>query len=64
MEEGSERSGPTARRADPADHPRGRTATGTDRHNHDRVLDVMKAWGHDIGGLENADDVTARECYA
>ncbi|MFI1279229.1 hypothetical protein ACH4U5_00380 [Streptomyces sp. NPDC020858] len=46
------------------DHARRLLAASTDRHNRDRVLDALKAWGHDTSGLENAADVAARERYA
>ncbi|UQW99312.1 hypothetical protein [Streptomyces sp. RerS4] len=39
-------------------------ATSTDRYHRDRVLDALKAWGHDTSGLENASDIAAREHYA
>ncbi|MFJ9773926.1 hypothetical protein ACIRVF_22245 [Kitasatospora sp. NPDC101157] len=42
-------------------HSRRLLATSTDRYNRDRVLDAMKAWGHDTSDLENADDIAARE---
>ncbi|MEU8465891.1 hypothetical protein [Streptomyces sp. NPDC029003] len=45
-------------------HARRLLATSTDRHNRDRVLDALKAWGHDSGDLENAADVAARERHA
>ncbi|MFD8639254.1 hypothetical protein ACFV14_02990 [Streptomyces zaomyceticus] len=54
----------TPHRAELADHVRSLLATSTDRHNRDRVLDAMKAWGHDITDLENADDIAARQRYA
>ncbi|AZM93807.1 hypothetical protein [Streptomyces sp. W1SF4] len=50
--------------ADLADHARRLLATSTDRQHRDRVLDALKAWGHDTGGLENASDVAAHEHYA
>ncbi|RSS54695.1 hypothetical protein EF912_16130 [Streptomyces sp. WAC07061] len=50
--------------ADLADHARRLLATSTDRRHRDRVLDALKAWGHDTGGLENASDVAATEHYA
>ncbi|MFJ9448617.1 hypothetical protein ACIRRH_43520 [Kitasatospora sp. NPDC101235] len=54
----------TAHRAELTDHARRLLATSTDRHNRDRVLDAMKAWGHSTSALENADDIAARERYA
>ncbi|WP_432122998.1 hypothetical protein [Streptomyces sp. S1] len=54
----------TAHRAELVDHARHLLATSTDRHNRDRVLDAMKAWGHDTSTLENEDDIAARERYA
>ncbi|WP_030870975.1 hypothetical protein [Streptomyces sp. NRRL S-37] len=51
-------------RAELAGHARRLLATSTDRHHRDRVLAAMKAWGHDTGGLENADDIAARERHA
>jgi len=54
----------TAHRADLVDHAVRLLATSTDRHNRDRVLDAMKAWGHDISALANADDIAARERHA
>ncbi|WP_328498832.1 hypothetical protein OHS59_43325 [Streptomyces sp. NBC_00414] len=51
-------------RAELADHARRLPATRTDRHNRDRVLDALKAWGHDTSDLENAADVAARERHA
>ncbi|MGW2705472.1 hypothetical protein [Streptomyces sp. NPDC001340] len=47
-----------------ADHARSLLTTSTDRRRRDRVLEAMEAWGHDISGLENADDVAAREFHA
>ncbi|MFG2903060.1 hypothetical protein ACGFZH_39025 [Streptomyces zaomyceticus] len=38
--------------------------TSSDRHNRDRVLDALKAWGHETSDLENAADIAARERYA
>ncbi len=54
----------TAHRAELVDHARHLLATSTDRHNRDRVLDAMKAWGYDTSALENADDIAAHERYA
>ncbi|MFD8914476.1 hypothetical protein [Streptomyces sp. NPDC059575] len=54
----------TAHRAELAHHAQRLLATSTDRHNRDRALDAMKAWGHGTGDLENADDIAARERYA
>ncbi|MGW7434583.1 hypothetical protein [Streptomyces sp. NPDC054849] len=36
----------------------------SDRHNRDRVLDALRAWGHDTSELENAADRAARARYA
>lgn len=47
-----------------AGHARRLLATSTDRHHRDRVLDALKAWGHDTSRLENASDIAAREGYA
>ncbi|MFH8582244.1 hypothetical protein [Streptomyces zaomyceticus] len=38
--------------------------TSSDRHNRDRVLDALEAWGHETSDLENAADIAARERYA
>ncbi|MFJ1933396.1 hypothetical protein ACIOGZ_12165 [Kitasatospora sp. NPDC088160] len=46
------------------DHAHRLLATSTDRYNRDRALDALKAWGHDTGDLENADDIAARERHA
>ncbi|MDT0393013.1 hypothetical protein [Streptomyces dubilierae] len=54
----------TPHRTELADHARRLLATSTNRHNRDRVLDAMKAWGHGTSELENADDIAAREHYA
>ncbi|MGW4560078.1 hypothetical protein ACWEOV_41685 [Streptomyces sp. NPDC004365] len=54
----------TAHRTELVGHARRLLATSTDRYNRDRVLDAMKAWGHDTSDLENADDIAARERYA
>ncbi|MEV7783748.1 hypothetical protein [Kitasatospora sp. NPDC088351] len=54
----------TQHQADLAGHARRLLATSTDRHHRDRVLDALKAWGHDTSGLENASDIAAREHYA
>ncbi|MFE2018868.1 hypothetical protein ACFW9O_12620 [Streptomyces sp. NPDC059499] len=54
----------TAHRAELVDHVGRLLATSTDRHNRDRVLDAMQAWGHDTSALENADDIAACERYA
>lgn len=51
----------TRHRADAAGHARRLLATSTDRQHRDRVLDALKAWGHDTGSLENASDIAARE---
>ncbi|MFD7530464.1 hypothetical protein ACFV8E_23190 [Streptomyces sp. NPDC059849] len=60
----AEHPGLTTYRAELVDHARRLLTTSTDRHNRDRVLDAMKAWGHDTSDLENADDIAARERYA
>ncbi|MES9511327.1 hypothetical protein ABWJ92_33835 [Streptomyces sp. NPDC000609] len=44
-----------------AGHARRLPATNTDRHTRDRVLDALHAWGHNTRGLENADDIAARD---
>ncbi|MFE2280016.1 hypothetical protein ACFXAE_22845 [Streptomyces sp. NPDC059454] len=54
----------TAHRAELVGHARRLLTTSTDRYNPDRVLDAMKAWGHDTSDLENADDIATRERYA
>ncbi|MEU9321904.1 hypothetical protein [Streptomyces sp. NPDC048295] len=46
-----------------ASHARRLLATSTDRHHRDRVLDALKAWGHDTSSLENASDIAAHEHY-
>ncbi|MFJ8747351.1 hypothetical protein ACIRL2_49470 [Embleya sp. NPDC127516] len=51
-------------RSELADHARRLLATSTDPHNRDRALAALRAWGHDTGDLETADDVVARERYA
>ncbi|MFF0205837.1 hypothetical protein [Streptomyces sp. NPDC005017] len=51
----------TAHRSELADHARRLLTASTDRHTRDRVLDAMKAWGHDTNVLEDADDIAARE---
>ena len=51
-------------RVELVNHARRLLATSTDRHNRDRVLDALKAWGHDTSDLENAADLAARERYA
>lgn len=48
-------------RAALAVHARRLLATSDDRRHRDLVLDALRAWGHDTGGLENASDVAARE---
>lgn len=50
--------------ADLAGHARRLLATSTHRRHRDRVLDALKAWGHDTCGWENASDIAAREHYA
>ncbi|MEV6549784.1 hypothetical protein AB0M57_13895 [Streptomyces sp. NPDC051597] len=54
----------TQHQADLASHARRLLATSTDRRHRDRVLDAMKAWGHDTSELENASDIAARGHYA
>ncbi|MFE3072145.1 hypothetical protein [Streptomyces sp. NPDC059247] len=54
----------TERRGELIDHARRLLATSTDRHNRDRVLEALTAWGHDTSALENAADVAARERHA
>lgn len=54
----------TEHRADLARHARRLLALSTDRHQRDRVLEAMKAWGHDTSSMENASDTAAREHYA
>ncbi|MFC8424108.1 hypothetical protein ACFUN7_25050 [Streptomyces sp. NPDC057236] len=51
-------------RAELVGHARRLLATSTDRHHRDRTLGTMRAWGHDTGDLENADDIAARERHA
>ncbi|MEV5899939.1 hypothetical protein [Streptomyces sp. NPDC052127] len=46
------------------DHARRLLVGSTDRHNRDRVLDALKAWGLDSSDLENAADIAARERHA
>ncbi|WP_331738195.1 hypothetical protein [Streptomyces sp. NBC_01276] len=54
----------TRHQADLAGHARRLLAASTDRHHRDRVLDALKAWGHETRGLENTSDIAAREHYA
>ncbi|MFD5618937.1 hypothetical protein [Streptomyces yangpuensis] len=54
----------THHQADLADHARRLLASSTDRHHRDRVLDALKAWGHNTSCLEDASDIAAREHYA
>jgi hypothetical protein len=51
----------TPHRGDLVGHACRLLATSTDRYKRDRVLEALKAWGHDIAGLENAGDIAARE---
>ncbi|MGW0876581.1 hypothetical protein ACWD3Z_39805 [Streptomyces sp. NPDC002740] len=51
-------------RGELVDHARRLLVGSTDRHNRDRVLDALKAWGHDTSDLENAADIAARERHA
>ncbi|MFE2540020.1 hypothetical protein [Actinacidiphila glaucinigra] len=50
----------TLYRTELVDHARRLLATSTHRRRRYRVLDAMKAWGHDTGGLESADEAEAR----
>ncbi|MFF3015703.1 hypothetical protein [Streptomyces sp. NPDC057939] len=54
----------TRHQADLADRARALLAISSDRHHRDRVLNALKAWGHDTSTLENTADVAAREHYA
>ncbi|MFJ7278504.1 hypothetical protein [Kitasatospora sp. NPDC098663] len=54
----------TEHRTELVGHAHRLLATSTDRHNRDRVLDAMKAWGYATRALENATDIAARERYA
>ncbi|MEU6890055.1 hypothetical protein ABZ918_33725 [Streptomyces viridosporus] len=54
----------TSHRGELADHARRLLTTSTDRYKRDRVLEALKEWGHDISGLENSDDIAAREFHA
>ncbi|MEF2529404.1 hypothetical protein [Streptomyces sp. CS62] len=54
----------TPHQSDLASHARHLLATSTDRHHRDRVLDALKAWGHDTSSMEDASDIAAREHYA
>ncbi|MGE7390390.1 hypothetical protein ACQKM2_33420 [Streptomyces sp. NPDC004126] len=45
-------------------HARNLLANSPDNYYREPVLEAMKAWGQDLSGLENADDVTARELRA
>lgn len=47
-----------------ADRARDLLSTSTDRYKRDRVFDALQTWGHDTSGLENADDLSARELRA
>ncbi|MFJ3329284.1 hypothetical protein ACIPMT_33140 [Streptomyces griseus] len=47
-----------------ADQARDLLSASTDRYKRDRVFDALKTWGHDTSGLENADDLSARELRA
>ncbi|MER5349251.1 hypothetical protein ABT093_02805 [Kitasatospora sp. NPDC002551] len=51
-------------RGELADRARDLLSTSADRYKRDRVFDALKAWGHDTSGLENADDLSARELRA
>ncbi|MFF0550101.1 hypothetical protein ACFYUL_14180 [Streptomyces sp. NPDC004311] len=54
----------TVHRGELAGHARRLLATEADRLRRDRVLDALRSWGCDTGGLENAADVEARRRYA
>ncbi|MES9809695.1 hypothetical protein [Streptomyces cinereoruber] len=43
------------------EHARHLLATSPDSHYRDSSLEALKAWGQDVSGLENANDVAARE---
>ncbi|MFG2481077.1 hypothetical protein [Streptomyces fagopyri] len=47
----------------PAGAPALLTAS-TRRYRLKSVLEAMKEWGHDISGLDSADDVAVREHWA
>ncbi|MEV7122191.1 hypothetical protein [Kitasatospora griseola] len=47
-----------------ADRARDLLSTSTDRYKRDCVFDALKTWGYDTSGLENADDLSARELRA
>ncbi len=51
-------------RGELVDHARRSRATSTDRHNRNRILDALKAWGYDTDNLESAADIAAREQQA
>lgn len=51
-------------RGELVEHARGLLVANPDNYYRELVLDAMKAWGQDISGLENADDVAARELRA
>ncbi|MFI8392381.1 hypothetical protein [Streptomyces sp. NPDC085540] len=54
----------TVHQSDLTGHAHRLLATSTDRYHRDRVLDALKAWGHDTTDLENEADIAARERYA
>ncbi|MFF5707462.1 hypothetical protein ACFY7H_34020 [Streptomyces sp. NPDC012794] len=54
----------TRYQADLAYHARRLLASNAPRPHRDRVLDALKAWGHDTTELEKASDIAAREHYA
>ncbi|WP_406448677.1 hypothetical protein OH768_00025 [Streptomyces sp. NBC_01622] len=54
----------TGHRGELADHARSLLASSTHRHRRDRALEALAEWGHDVSGLENADDVAVREHWA
>ncbi|MEV6748942.1 hypothetical protein ACUN29_06075 [Streptomyces sp. WC2508] len=51
-------------RGELVDHARRSRPTNTGRHNRNRVLDALKAWGYDTDNLESAADIAAREQQA
>jgi hypothetical protein len=51
-------------RGELVEHARRLLATSTDRYRRDRALAALRTWGHDISGLENADDIAVRELRA
>ncbi|WP_406361040.1 hypothetical protein [Streptomyces sp. NBC_01579] len=51
-------------RGELTDHARRLLTGSADRYKRDRVLDALKAWGHNTHDLESAGDVAAREIRA